>query len=400
MVTRPVTGPALRINPAPAFFEGGFRPFFLMAGAYAAFSILAWVPLAHGHYLIETVLPLPWWHAHEMVFGFGAAALAGFLLTAVPNWIDSGPVRGPRLALLAALWVAGRAAAWTAPAPLFAALDLAFLPALAALIAPGIIVRSGRRNGVFVLLLAILWGANLATHLAALGVADSARWGLMLGIAVLLTAIGVIGGRIVPAFTIGGMRMAGRPLQIAPSPRLDLAAVLGVAATGLAEAAGAPLPLLAAVAGFAAVANAVRLVHWQGWRTLAVPLVWVLHVGYAWLVVGLGLKALGALDLVPATAAVHALTAGAIGTMVMAVMTRASLGHTGRVLQASRGTVVAYLLLTAGAVLRVAGPLVGGGLERELVGVSGLVWAAGWLAFVACYAPILLRPRAPGPARC
>jgi uncharacterized protein involved in response to NO len=400
MVTCPVTGIEVRVNPAPAFFEGGFRPFFLLAGLYAAFSILAWVPLVHGHYLIATVLPLPYWHGHEMVFGFGAAALAGFLLTAVPNWINSGPVRGPKLALLAAIWLAGRIAAWTAGPALFAALDLAFLPALAAMIAPGIIVRSGKRNGVFVLLLAILWGADLAVHLEALAIGYTALWGLMLGIAVLVTAISVIGGRIVPAFTIGGMRMAGRPLQITPSPRLDLAAILGVAGTGVLEAAGAPWWALAAVAGFAALANAARLARWQGWRTLAVPLVWVLHLGYAWLVVGLALKALAAFDLVPATAAVHAMTAGTIGTMVLAVMTRASLGHTGRPLEAGLGTVIAYVLVTIGAVLRVAGPLIGGAAEMPLVGISGVVWAAGYLVFAACYAPILLTPRAPGPARC
>jgi uncharacterized protein involved in response to NO len=400
MITCPVTGTRITLDSAPSFFEGGFRPFFLMAGLYAALSILAWVPLVHGHYMIETALPLPYWHGHEMVFGFGTAALAGFLLTAVPNWINSGPVRGARLALLTAVWVAGRIAAWTAGAAWFAALDLAFLPTLAAMIAPGIILRSGKRNGVFVLLLAILWSANLAVHLEALGVTMGALWGLTLGIAVLLTAISVIGGRIVPAFTIGGMRMAGRPLQITPAPRLDLVAILSVAGTGVIEAAGAPVWAVAIVAGVAAGANAIRLARWQSWRTLRVPLVWVLHLGYAWLVVGFALKALAGAGLVPPTAVVHAMTAGAIGTMVLAVMTRASLGHTGRALEAGRGTVVAYLLVTLGAVLRVAAPLLGGAAEQPLIGVSGATWAAGYLVFAACYAPILLMPRAPGPAGC
>lgn len=398
MVTCPITGIEIRADSGRTVFEGGFRPFFLLAGLYAAVSIVAWVPLAHGHYLIETALPLPYWHGHEMVFGFGAAAMAGFLLTAVPNWTGSGPVRGGRLALLAAVWLLGRIAAWVSGANAlpFAIVDLAFLPLLAALIAPGIIARNARRNGVFVLLLALLWAANAAVHLDALGVIVGARWGLGVGIAILLIAISVIGGRIVPAFTIGGMRMVGAPVAIVPRPRLDMIAIASVAGTGVLEAAGAPDVAVGAMAALAALANAVRLAGWQGWRTWRVPLVWVLHLGYAWLVLGFALKALASFDLAPANAALHALTAGAAGTMILAVMTRASLGHTGRPLRANLATTIAYLLVTLGAAMRVVGPFFDGELGRELVGFSGMVWAAGFLLFSIVYAPILLGRRADG----
>lgn len=398
MVTCPITGIEIRADAGQTVFEGGFRPFFLLAGLYAAVAIVAWVPLAHGHYLIETALPLPYWHGHEMVFGFAAAALAGFLLTAVPNWTNSGPVRGWRLALLTAVWLLGRIAAWVsgANALAFAVIDLAFLPLLVLLVAPGIILRNARRNGVFVLLLMLMWIANLATHLDALGVLGGARWGLGLGIAILMVAISVIGGRIVPAFTTGGMRMAGAPVAIVPRPRLDMAAILAVAATGILEAAGAPDAAVGAVAALAAIANALRLAGWQGWRTLRVPLVWVLHLGYAWLVAGFALKALAGFDLVPANAALHALTAGAAGTMILAVMTRASLGHTGRPLRANIPTTIAYLLATLGAAMRVVGPFFDGELGRELVGFSGMIWAAGFLVFTLAYAPILLGRRVDG----
>lgn len=398
MVTCPITGIEIRAETGRTVFEGGFRPFFLLAGLYAAVSIIAWVPLVHGHYLIETALPLPYWHGHEMVFGFGAAALAGFLLTAVPNWTGGGPVRGWRLALLASVWLFGRIAAWISGANAlpFAIIDLAFLPLLTALIAPGIIVRNARRNGVFVVLLALLWAANAAVHLDALGVIVAARWGLGLGIAILLVAISVIGGRVVPAFTIGGMRMAGTPVAIVPRPHLDMVAIASVAGTGLLEAAGAPDSAVGALAALAAIANAIRLAGWQGWRTFRVPLVWVLHVGYAWLVAGFALKALAAFELVPANAALHALTAGAAGTMILAIMTRASLGHTGRPLRANLATTISYLLVTLGAAMRVAGAFFDGTLGQELVGFSGMTWAAGFLVFTAAYAPILLGRRIDG----
>jgi uncharacterized protein involved in response to NO len=333
---------------------------------------------------------------HEATFGFAVAALAGFLLTAVPNWTGAGPLRGARLAALFALWLAGRVALFApaVPASLAAAVDLAFLPALAAAVAPGILARNARRNGVVVLALALLWLADIGWHADRLGVAP----GLALPaahatIGLLALLVALVGGRIVPAFTIGGMRMAGRPVEIAPAPRLDAAAIAALAATVVLETAAAPDAPLAATAALAAVLHAARLARWRPWRTLGVPLVWILQLGYAWLVVALALLAAAALGLVPRGAATHALAGGAIATMILAVMSRASLGHTGRALAADRVTVTAYLLVTLGAALRVAASFPGGVV---LVEPAALSWSAGFLVFAARYAPILLRPRPDG----
>lgn len=384
--------------PAFALFQYGFRPFFLFAAAHAAVSIFLWVAVWHGGLTIASPLPVAWWHGHEMVFGFGLAAVAGFLLTAVPNWTAVGPVRGGRLFVLWAVWLAARVLAWGGEggAWLFAVIDLAFLPLLATMVAPSILVRSAKRNGVFLAMLALLFVANLAYHGDALGwPVGSAPWGLRLAIGGLLLMIAVVGGRIVPAFTIGGMRMAGAPLEIAPAPRLDMVAILSLAAVVALEAGSAAEQVVGAAAAVACVAHAMRLVRWQGSRTWRVPLVWILHVGYAWLPVGLGLKALGAwTPAVPATASLHALTAGTIATMILAVMSRASLGHTGRALQASRAVTLAYGLVTLGAVLRVVAPFTP--VELALIALGGSAWALGFAVFAVAYMPILVGPRADG----
>lgn len=387
-------------RPVPRFalFQYGFRPFFLFGAAYAAIAPIFWVLIWRGDLSLTTSVLPSLWHSHEMVFGFAAAALAGFLLTAVPNWTAAGPVRGAPLIVLTAVWLAARVLAWIPQAALaYAAADLLFLPLLAASVAPAIIARNGRRNGIFVVFLGILVIANLAFHGESLELtAESASWGIRLAIGVLVTLIAIVGGRVVPAFTIGGMRMAGRPLGIEPAPRLDLAAILILAAMVLCDAVGLPAQAGGGIAAAAALVHAIRLARWQGWRTFAVPLVAVLHVGYGWLVVGLALKAIAAFSaLVPATAALHALTAGCVGTMIVAIMSRASLGHTGRALHASRPVVVAYALITTGTVLRVFGPLLPVDAV-PLIAASGFIWAAGFAVFAIAYLPILVGPRVDG----
>lgn len=385
-----------------ALFDYGFRPFFLFASLYAAVGILGWIGAWHGAWTPSTPLALSQWHAREMVFGFGAAALAGFLLTAVPNWTATGPVRGARLASLFGLWLAGRIMAWLsgeAMALAFAAVDLAFLPALAAIVSPGIVKRNLRRNGAFVLMLAILTVANAATHAEALGAEwASARWGIDLGLGVLLVMISIIGGRIVPAFTIGGLRMAGQPVAIEPAPRLDLLAIGATAGFVIARAIGADEAFVGAVSAVAAAAHCARLARWHGWRSFGTPLVWILHLAYAWFVVGFALVAAEGLGApVAASAGLHALGAGAVGTMILAVMSRASLGHTGRTLVADRVTVVAYCLVTAGAVLRVVAALLPDLVDAATILAGGL-WAGGFAVFTARYLPILVGPRLDGRA--
>ena len=387
-----------------ALFDYGFRPFFLLAGLWGAASLLLWL----GFWFGWLELAGPWqgvlWHGHEMIFGFAIAGVTGFMLTAVPGWTGTRPLTGAPLAALALLWLAGRIALLASAAlpPLaVAVLDLAFLPALAlptglALIA-GVKRTGSWRNMMFLALLSSLWIGNLLTHLQVLGwTADTGGTGLRLGLDTLLVMITVVGGRIVPAFTRNALRRPGSDPDIRSLPALDALAIAAMVALLLSEAALGPGPVTGAVAFLAAAAGAVRLALWRPWATRRIPLLWVLHFGYGWLVIGLLLKALAdGAGLLPPTAALHALTAGAVGTMLLAVMSRASLGHTGRPLTAGRPTVAAYLLLTAAALLRVLAPLLPDHY-MALLAAAGIAWAAAFALFSIVYAPILLLPRADG----
>lgn len=378
-------------------FALGFRPFFLGAGVYAALATILWLLAWRG--IVDPALPLgaAYWHGHEMLFGFAVAGLTGFLLTAVPSWTDTGPVRGPRLVGLFVLWLGGRVLAWVQSGLAYSLADGLFLPVLIAFVAPGILARNARRNGVIVALLAFLALANLAFHAEATGLLDrGARWGLYLALDLFVLFLTLIGGRVVPAFTIGGMRMAGEPVAIAPMPWLDRAAILSAAAVAAVEALAPEGRALFVVAALAAALNGSRVLRWQGWRTWRMPLVWILHLGYAWLVIGLALKALAALDLVLPSNASHALTAGAVGTMILAVMSRASLGHTGRKLEADRATTLAYGLVTLGALLRVGGPWVLPGHAAAAILAAGASWAMGFALFSIRFWPILTGPRIDG----
>ncbi len=379
-----------------ALFQYGFRPFFLLAGLHAALAVPLWLAIWRGDLGWQPAMPASIWHAHEMLFGFATAALAGFLLTAVPNWTGTAAIKGPRLMLLVAVWVAGRVAAYGPSALVFAILDCAFLPLLALMVGPGIILRNGKRNAVMVAILVLLALINAAVQFDGFGIAGlSSAWALRLGIAVFALMVGIIGGRIVPAFTLGGMRMAGQPMEITPSRPVELGAILSLAAFALATAAQGPDWALGAIAAIAGCLNLLRFLRWQGWKSWRVPLVWVLHLGYGWLIVGLLMTAAAHLTpLVPEPAAIHALTAGAFSTMILAVMSRASLGHTGRQLQADRITTAAYHLVLCGALLRVAAPFLAA--EATLLAVGGLLWATGFLVFALRYLPILVLPRPDG----
>lgn len=258
------------------------------------------------------------WHAHEMVFGFAMAGMAGFMLTAVPNWTGAAPVRGKRLLLLVLLWVAGRIALWSSafvPAPLVALIDLAFIPALALAVARPLLAQateSGPRNLVFLALLGLLWTGDLLTHLD--GVAGGPLTGLHLGIDVFLLAIALVGGRIIPSFTAAALRTGAAPLPRSV-PALELAAMLSVAGFLVSDLAFGAGSITGMIAACAAAANGTRLALWRPLATLRTPILAVLHLGYAWLVVGLALAAAADLSdgaLLAPTAALHALTAGAI----------------------------------------------------------------------------------------
>jgi uncharacterized protein involved in response to NO len=377
-----------------AMFSAAFRPFFLGAALWSAAAVPAWLMSFSGRAELPGALAPFIWHGHEMVFGFGFAAVAGFLLTAIPNWTGRLPLRGARLAVLAGLWLAGRIALLLSAqlGPLAtAAIDLAFPAALIAAVARELIAGRNWRNLPMLAALALLFCGSLLVHLQAIGLAYTALLGNRLGIAILLMLIALIGGRIVPGFTrnwLAKQRLGGA--LPAPADRLDIAALavtFAALASWLASPSGPVTPWLAFAAS---LALGLRLARWRGLATLGEPLLFVLHAGYGWLVLGFALLGLsGVVPLVPHSAAVHALTVGAIGTMTLAVMTRATLGHSGRPLSADRATVLAYLLVTLAALLRIAAPMAGGAF-LALTWAAAAAWSGAFLLFAVSYRNLLI----------
>ncbi|HVW67371.1 MAG TPA: NnrS family protein [Steroidobacteraceae bacterium] len=377
----------------------GFRPFFLGAGL-AALLIPWWAGAVAWGWPLGTAWPPTLWHGHEMLFGFIAAAIAGFLLTAVPSWTGERGFAGWPLLLLATLWVLGRVAIATSslwPMPVVAALDLLFLPALATFVLPPLI-RARNRNVMLLVVLTTLWATDIAFYR---GVFDAdaalARRALLVGIDIVLLLITVIGGRIIPAFTSAVLKQKGvsnaAPAWRALTP-LAVGAMLAVTVIDLWRPDSAAAGVAAAAT---AVIQLVRLARWQGIRTLRAPILWVLHLGYLWLPLGFALKAIALLTgLAFAAFYLHALTIGAAATMILAVMTRASLGHTGRFLVVSRPTAWAYGFLTAAAAVRVFGPAVLPLAYPSVVVLAAALWTIAFGLFLRVYAPILTSPRADG----
>lgn len=398
MTARDRAGGIPRLLPyaGPALLQEGFRPFFLAAGLWAGTALLAWLGALHGVFPLPSAFDPLTWHAHELVFGFALATVAGFLLTAIPNWTGRMPLQGLPLALLAALWAAGRAAVAASsvigPA-VAAAVDLAFTAALLAVVLREIVAGRNWRNLPMVAALGLLLAANALVHAEALGWAGTASFGNRAGVAVLVMLISLVGGRIIPSFTRNWLAKRSAARLPAPFGAPDRAALLATAAGLALWLSPAPDGLTGAVLLAAGALALARLARWQGLRTLAEPLVWVLHLGHLW--VALGLLLLGASrlwDAVPETAGLHALTAGAIGTMTLAVMTRASRGHTGRPLAADAATTATYILVTAGAALRVAAGLLPESATL-LLGLAGAAWIGAFAVFVAAYARPLATPR-------
>lgn len=381
----------------PHLFAYGFRPNFLAAGMAAALLVPLWVASLAG----AATLPVRWpgslWHGHELLFGFVAAAIGGFLLTAVPSWTGQRGFGGAPLVALAVVWLLGRLAPFAPPAvpdAVVALVDLAYLPAVVALVAP-LLFRTRNRNRALLVVLAALTACNAGFHWATAR-ADFASASLALlttvNLAVLLTT--VIGGRIVPAFTNSGL---GIPGAVRPSlPWLERTVITATALVVVVDVLAAGTAAAGAIAALAGAAHAVRAWRWSPLRTTGTPLVWILHLGYAWIPAGLLLKAAAVLGGAPFAAFwLHALTAGALTSMIVAVMTRASLGHTGRELRAAPVTVAAYLLLTAAAATRVFGPATGIDY-RVLLAAAAALWTAAFAAYLLVYAPILAGPRADG----
>lgn len=386
----------------PAILCHGFRPFFFGASVWAALAMALWAAMLSGGAAPPTAFDPAGWHAHAFLFGYLGAVMAGFLLTAVPNWTGRLPIVGWRLAGLAGLWLAGRVAVTVSagvPAPLVAAVDLAFPVALWLAIGREIVAAGNWRNLIVLgMLTAFIVGDALFHWQAAHGGAPAQGAGLRVGLGAAIMMIAVIGGRITPSFTRNWLarRPAGR-LPAPPMQTFDKAALLALLAAVLLWVA---LPRHAATGGALVLAGALhlaRLARWAGHRTLAEPLVTVLHAGYAFL--PLGALALGAAILAPgaalAAAAQHLWMAGAIGMMTLAVMTRATLGHSGAALTAGPGTVGLYGALFVSVLARGAA-----GVWTDLAATLHMVAAVGWIGafggFAILYGPRLLRPPAVG----
>lgn len=381
-----------------ALFEYGFRPFFLLAGLYAVVAIALWLYLyANG---TSPLAPLPpqLWHGHEMLFGFVAATIAGFMLTAVPSWTGRRGFAGRPLVILALAWLAGRIAFALPehlPAELFVFLELAFLPALAFAIAPSLLSTPGR-NRPLLPVLAAFWAVDAAFLWAVLhdDVLTALRL-LRIGLDVVLLLITVIGGRIVPAFTSNALRNRGVDAKVVVWPFMERLVIGSMIALIIADLVAPQHLATAIVAGIACLLHAFRMSGWRTLSTLPEPIVWVLHAAYAWLPIGLGLKALYLVGgFAFAAHWLHALAIGAAATMILAVMTRASLGHTGRPLKVATPITLAYAALVAGAVVRTFGPSLLPVDYVTTVRLAGGLWLAAFLLFLFVYAPILCRPRA------
>jgi len=383
----------------PAFLTMGFRPFFLAAGAWSVVALLVWiVMLTTGGSLPSRLDPLAW-HVHEMLFGFVMAAVTGFLLTAVPNWTGRAPVSGLPLASLAGLWLLGRIACLVSaliPAWLSIAADLAFPAVLAALIAHEIVAARNWRNLPMVAPVTVLGLADLLMLLEADGASVPTGIGWRLGLVAVVVLISVVAGRIVPSFTRNWLVRRNVAHLPAAHGRVDQAA-LGMLHVGLLGWAVFPtVPAFGLVLVLGAALNLWRWLRWRGIATMAEPLLLILHVGYGWLILGaalLGLAAWGAP--VPQSAAIHALTAGAFGTMILAVMTRATRGHTGRALAADGATSAIYALVILAAAARVAA-VFAAGWELPLLVAAACLWIAAFGLFVMVYGPMLIAPRRGG----
>ncbi len=386
--------PRLKRLPGPALLSYGFRPFFLFGALYAGATVLVWLPLFEGEVSLPSALSPLDWHVHEMLFGYVAAVITGFLLTAIPNWTGRLPIQGLPLLALVLVWIAGRLAVdlsaligWL-PAAL---VDTAFLALVAAATAREIVAGRNWRNLKIVAIVCVLAAANFAFHLEA-HLRGTAEYSTRAAIGAVVLLIAIVGGRIVPSFTHNWLARAN-PGRLPVSYNTFDTVIIPVSVVALLLWLVMPLEPATGIALLAAgILQLARLTRWAGDRTAGEWLVLVLHVGYAFVPLGFLLLGAAALGAVLPSAGIHAWTAGAVGVMTLAVMTRASLGHTGHALTASPATRLLYAAVVVAALARIAAALL---LQwmLPLLHVSALAWAVAFLGFGAVYGPMLLRPR-------
>lgn len=379
---------------AAPLWSMGFRPFYLLGAAFAVLSLPLWIAAYTGAVDLPAGVTLAW-HAHEMLFGFAAAIITGFLFTAVRNWTGQPTPTGATLAGIAALWLAARVLHFTGPVTLAALADVLFLPVVGLAIAVPIVRSGNSRNYKVLAIIVALALLNLCQHLAAGGGIPVAhgRTAMLATLDVIAILMAIMGGRVIPAF-IGNAVPGARLQRVAIVEWIALGSMVLLLVLGLARGM---LPLPAGVwAGFAsicALAHGVRLWLWHPLQARGNALLWMLPAGYAWIVVAFGLRAAAEWGSVMPILAVHALTVGAMGSLMIAMMMRSTLGHSGRPLQAGPWELAAFLAVQAAAIVRVFGALAFPARYMDTVVISGVLWSVAFALFLLRYGPLLVRPR-------
>jgi len=386
--------PALSYS-GPVLLALGFRPFFLAAGLSAVVLLALWIIIWSGRLSPSGYFGLINWHSHEMLFGYTTAVIAGFLLTAVRNWTGVNTPAGIPLALLGLLWLGGRVAplaSGMAPDIAIAIIDLAFLPALALAIMPALWQGKQRVNRIFVPLLLIMALANLLVHLQTLGIAQTAEQGIDAMLYLILLLITILAGRVMPFFTKEALPRF-EPKRWAWA---EWASPLSLAGLILLQLLYPQQTLTSLLALISAITLGLRVSGWHDWRIWRIPMLWILFSAICWIIIGLLMVALSPFAPVLNNAATHALTVGGIGVMTLGMMSRVALGHTGRAIDPNSATVLAFVLLNLGALIRVFGPLVLPQNYFIMIHLSGGLWIFAFLLFCVVNLPILLMPRIDG----
>lgn len=375
-----------------------FRPFFLLGASFSLLAMLAWGAFWHGQVLLQPHGGMFWWHQHEMLFGFVAAIAVGFLLTAVQNWTGQPGLRGWPLLALVGLWLLGRILMafplGLAPYPLML-VDVAFLPLVAGVLARPIIKQRQWRNLIFVPVLLALALANATLHQALiLGDNGLLRGASYLAVLLIVMLMVVLGGRVIPFFT---SRRLQRPQATRPAwlERLSIGSVVAMVIAQLCGliGIGLPAPAWALLASVAAVANTVRLLRWEGWLSWHEPLLWGLHISYAFICVGLAMWALASLGFIASTMALHTLTVGGMATMILAMMSRVSLGHTGRAIVTLPGIGIALALMVLATILRALVPALWPQASHWTLSFAILFWCLAFAFYLFRYSHVLLQRR-------
>mgnify|MGYP003373796934 CR=1 FL=1 len=378
-----------------AIWNLGFRPFFLLGSVWGVLQIAIWVIFQAGW------LPsIPYhdpvvWHVHEMIFGFATAIMAGFVLTASQNWSGKPGVQGSNLILLVVLWSSARILSiiWEAQPLLFAITDLAFFPLLAYFLKPYLWQESQKRNKIFFLLFLVLAGTNLTIHLNALGFTNLETRPALFGcVFIFIIMISLIGGRVIPFFTTNVIANA-KPAQNMWIEKLHL--------ISLAITAGLVMfwefSIITAVAALlTGIIQSIRYFLWQPWKSIKVPILLILYLGYIWIPIGLFLRACASMEWISSSPSTHAFTSGAIGIMIYGMITRVSLGHTGRKIHATSIIILSYVFILASSLIRVFGPLALPEHNLSFIEISGWLWFGAFTIFTIVYAPILCKPREDG----